>query len=437
MEEEKQQNSWQILCGFKNTQVEVDRLFLEFEHFDQSKFVDDEVVSRIIENMARLKQVWEEPEMSEPPEFMNVARWKVSYLDKKLLMEFISNPSDNRLAVLVVDHLEILLSALNLKSGLQIYNYNELDESFRGLRPEEEKNRFYYTLGQLSGMDKIFDYKPIVLSFLDVYRVRFDGERMRDWENSFGGALLVQAVWSWFMKLEDEDRTFLCQNYIYLAIVFGVPIRKHLSYYLYKSFDAVDYILKNQSLFASLEGNTEKVMVDLEKGLQKPLVDLLKGFLSHYSGAEGGGGFKSQSLIYGTYSSQHNSEKFSIWLHEAFLIYFLLSKAELIDHIYKEEETETSEYEKDFTHLLLHYVTGEFIWKDIVKYYQQENPRVPLRAFLQEIMDHEDANEEEKLNKFLSLCQLLRKEGVWKNDVDVVHFDEKTGKFEWNKELPI
>jgi hypothetical protein len=172
-------------------------------------------------------------------------------------------------------------------------------------------------------------YAKVLAEALPALTAEFaDVEKEYEWDDVFFLSFILHVVWKGFAFLDKSAEDRLLQNYFYLAIVAGVPVRHWLSEILHIKSASVDTkelsILFNQSLSNNRE--TVPMTTGVEAG--RPFVDLEKEFFAKiYS--ENISTLAEVQFVDSFYVNQPSRDIFSAWLREALSISLHIKKGDL------------------------------------------------------------------------------------------------------------
>ncbi|MBP9695166.1 MAG: hypothetical protein KBD73_02040 [Candidatus Magasanikbacteria bacterium] len=172
-------------------------------------------------------------------------------------------------------------------------------------------------------------YAKVLAEALPALTAEFaDVEKEYEWDDVFFLSFILHVVWKGFVLLGRNTQERLLQNYFYLAIVAGVPVRRWLSEILHIKSAAVDTkelsIIFNQSLANNRE--TVPMNTGVEEG--RPFVDLEKEFFAKiYS--ENISTLAEVQFVDSFYVNQPSRDIFSAWLREALSISLHVKKGDL------------------------------------------------------------------------------------------------------------
>lgn len=315
---------------------------------------------------------------------------------------------------------------------VRLYTVDEIrdilfQESEKVSFPVLARSLVEYTRG-----DSWHDMAAVAFGLLDVkfYRERVD----YSWDDAFIFTILLHIIFARFENLPDENWKFSIQNYIYRAIVAGVPVRQKIGDALYTTRNMVDYVLVDKMLFEALKAGAEQVVVDIEKNISQPLSEILGKYqaLMDKSGAEG---YNTEKFIQETFGAQKNREAYMAWLREILYIFLHLKNLNLIDHNYGGELAPSDLYFNDMVELVANFGIGKDGSDFIVGYFSKPDKRVPLVGFLRRLEEIVNLGDNVAVENCIELSSALKDAGLISEAEDLLIFDEKTGKFHWNEEI--
>jgi len=351
------------------------------------------------------------------PDFMDLGKWVLKFFDLQLAEIYLKTQNDLYLKMLFDIHISQLLASLSLNDGdLVLYSEEELIEIING-NTKVNSIRLYYTLSQISGIDKYFHYKAALFSYLEKHDFVLNYDY--NLNEIFTLALVLKACWNWFSSLDEIEKRCLFNKYFYISLMFELPVKEILSNYFYTSCDAVHYLKESKIIIDFLSQNIEKVILNsspirLEEiylnnksNSSSELENILKAFGNFY--------FTKQIII-------------------AFQIRDQIKSLKLIDHLFVDEKNDSYKLMRDSYVLLFSFVLGNVPggWDFIVKYYQDGGKNYSISNLLNDVSIYDDLKNEIRLNFVLEFIEYLKKNQLLNKDVALLIFDEQQNKFVWN-----
>lgn len=259
----------------------------------------------------------------------------ISYLDADLIKEALSDHTEKIRNDVTVQLAMVSASCGITKENFKIYTKKELIEILKGNNTSVNDLVFVYTMNKLSVENTDKETLQTMLQALPKSSEAGILQKQYFWNEAFVFFVFLQVVWRMFEKFEPIGRQFLLQNYFYIAIVAGIPVRIILQDFL-KNKNSDDYIALSKDIIKNLEDNQERVPQDITDETGRSLKDLYREFFS-----EVGYDFISKSqpngvaeLEIGTLSQKLYKEKtdgafFSAWFREALSILLHLKKGDI------------------------------------------------------------------------------------------------------------
>jgi hypothetical protein len=255
----------------------------------------------------------------------------ISFLSPVMIKEFIKDPTVQVLR----DRLSVqasLVSAatLNLPEPLELYNYDEM----AGILIDGNKKlysdlNFLFTLRALLEADEPDDRVGAVfttLSPIDPDQKEFP---LYYWNEALIFSLIMQLVWKNFFLLPDNQQEFLLKNYLFSALVAGVPIEYWLRQILSSEVEGFDNDKASRAFAKAIEGNLERVPINTVTFESRKLTDIL----SDYIGKIYSGDIKTlvqEKFIQDIYKGQLEEKRFSDWLRNLLQLYYNLRTGEYL-----------------------------------------------------------------------------------------------------------
>lgn len=255
----------------------------------------------------------------------------VSFLSPAMIKEFIKDPT----VQILRDRLSVqasLVSAatLNLPEPLELYNYDEM----AGILVDGNKKLysdldFLFTLRALLEVNEPDDRVGAVfttLSPLDPDQIEYP---LYYWNEALIFSLIMQLVWKNFFLLPENQQEFLLKNYLFSALVAGVPIDYWLHQILSSEIDGFDNDKVGRAFAKAIEGNLERIPINTVTFESRKLTDIL----SDYIGKIYSGDIKTlvqEKFIQDIYKGQLEEKKFSDWLRNLFQLYYNLRMGEYL-----------------------------------------------------------------------------------------------------------
>ncbi len=351
----------------------------------------------------------------------------VDLLDVDLVNEFLRQPSNIDVQKQLVDHVTILAAATDNMSGLEMYSPQDL----RTVLISGEYLDFIkviHTLRKSQNSDDRHDYALSVVEQLKLLTTRNT--------YTFNEVLILyfelQLVWSELETLPAEQQQLLFANYLYKAIIVGVPLRDIVVACLYNTTTASEYILINKDFLDYLNNNKEKILVSLNPFAEKTLSELLLIYKTEFSAiAENS---KSLDLIISNiFAKQNNSEKQQQWLSRMLELYFGLQSADLIKKNRGGDNDEEDLYKIDLGLLLVAFLRDN--WNLIIEYYSRKTIRVPLINLLKIIAVNVKLTNELDVKKVADFSSTLINSNILPAELELVIFDTTDNQFHWNDSL--
>ncbi|MBI4427088.1 MAG: hypothetical protein HY569_01200 [Candidatus Magasanikbacteria bacterium] len=239
----------------------------------------------------------------------------VRFLDADLVKDFINNPRDPFKEVDLSKELLTVASGLGVSAGADPYDQEDMQAMLGGTFKFYNDIPFAYTLGLIVANSKDVAVVPeLLLGFL-----RFGNESPErgvviKWESAFLLALIMAALWRHFGDLSDDGRKFLLNNYFYLSIVAGAPVRYALRDFVYSQGVRSSERGKLVS-DCILNFNLEEVPMKTTLSEWKKFTEIVKNYIA-FLGKESPGGFKHEEFLQGFYQGQPNRDVFKRWLRD-------------------------------------------------------------------------------------------------------------------------
>lgn len=254
-------------------------------------------------------------------------REAMCFLDVDLAAEFLADPTDAGNGDALSLELAFIAAAVGVAKNVVPYDDRELGLVLDG------DDRFYNdlifagTLGSLIGRTGGEKIAARLARSLPLIKPKEDIKQTYFWVDAFIFSLMLQAAWSHFKNLEAGDRQFLLQNYFYLGIVLGVPVRWWISELLRNKSDE-DYNILSREIAKNLEASHESVPLSDGDITGRPLADLVREFMPKIQ-PTGVIELELGSMVDKFYKNQVDEAFFSSWLREAVSILLHLKKGDI------------------------------------------------------------------------------------------------------------
>lgn len=243
--------------------------------------------------------------------------------------------------------------------------------------PEIKLHKFFATLQEASkNPDDAADLQVNAIKFLT--ELQFKVADDLEWKIVVLLTFLLQFLFDRLGKLSESDRKLLFERYFYLSVILGVSVRSDIQKKLREFEWPMPYVNYGYELVTYLDANTEII-----------------------------------------------SEKQT----EAIDIYNKLKVSELID--WEKEGGSLLNYEnkEDLAKLYAYFGFGEqFV--NLVTYFKNE-PKIPLKLFLQKFSKVADLSDNETTEKLVHLSEIFHTNNLISNDQELIEFHESDNKFHW------
>lgn len=259
-----------------------------------------------------------------------VNRELIGFLQPVLAKRFLAKPASLEERNNVTFQLIMLAAATGNLGNFNAapYSPEELSGITAGAGTYYDDLTFVHTIGRILAGNEQASYARIIVSTLPVSDQPAGLAKNYYWDDAFIFALLLQAAWQSFIFLTADQQQILLQNYFYLSIVAGVPVRAWLTELFLARAEGVDYQRLSEIFFRMVEYGKELVPIDTETMAAKPLAEILKAYLAIVYHEEITT-LAQEKFIADIYDGQPFGRRYSEWLREALSVARLLKKGEL------------------------------------------------------------------------------------------------------------
>ncbi len=255
-----------------------------------------------------------------------------SFLSPALIKEFIKDPT----VQILRDRLSVqssLVSAatLNLlEFNFEPYNYDEVASILiDGNKKIYSDLIFVYTLRALVELNEPDNRIGAIFTTLVPVDPEVQEFPLYYWNEALVFSLIMQLVWKNFFLFSLSQQEFLLRNYLFSAIVSGVPVEHWIKQILSSEVVGFDNDQMGRTFTKAIEGNFEHVPIDTVTFDSRKLTEIL----SEYIGKVYSGDIKTliqEKFIQGVYKGQLEEKKFSEWLRILFQLYYSLRTGEYL-----------------------------------------------------------------------------------------------------------
>jgi len=330
--------------------------------------------------------------------------------------------------------LESVASSFGLGESKNLYTPSQMVQLFAdiGTINDVKFNHLLYTLRQmvLSRHEKF--HAKIVLDFLLSDEILKKEEFT--WQEALLFVLALQTVWEYFILFSEENRQQLISNYLYKAVVVGVPLVKVFTEYFNSSINEIDFIKRYCACVLSCKNSKEKFPVNVDSDKYETLQNYLN---LHVLMGETAEETRNDKFIENLYDGVQNAEFYVEILKEVNSLVGHFQTADLVNYNDFENQKidpDVKVYDDELLQLLSWFFL-EKTWSKIIEYYKKEKIRVPLEAVLRTCSYDFDLEKEETVKRFLDFTDLLHQNNLLPADQDIIIFHESDNQFHWNDEI--
>lgn len=254
------------------------------------------------------------------------------------------------------------------------------------------------------------------------------------WEDIFLLTLMLHTAYARFELLSSEIQTLLLQTFYYRAIVLGVPVRESLKNALHGTRTVLSFTQLTERLLNAMDANIERVPTEAKPQGQRLLGLVAQDCLKN---ANGTAATEDQIniFVHTMYGATPSAALFMSWLEEALSVYMRIRDGDLIEKNRGGELSKREQYLNDLVWLSAMFGIGKAGASDIVTYFKEEHPRVPLVAFFRRLKEAVNLKEDVAVENCMEISEALQSAGVIPKDQDIITFHEEDGKFHWNETL--
>ncbi len=251
--------------------------------------------------------------MDEPdPIKRRIDRATFRFLDASLMRQFKDDPTDALTRDAVSLQLVMIYAALGLMNDVEPYTTEEVQILLRDKTDFFGEEIFAQTLRAAVSGQNAEGIVPELMILLTAH-AKGNGGEVYDWYGAVIYTLMLSVVWYNFKYLQPTDQALLLHEYLYIAIVLGVPVRECITEVY--SHDVVQDISEIDSIVrAGADNNTEMVPTRFPDEAM-PLRDLFNKYRGEF-GESPTNPLGQQQYVDRLYSGQANRDRFIVWLRE-------------------------------------------------------------------------------------------------------------------------
>lgn len=256
----------------------------------------------------------------------------VSFLSPALIKEFIKDPTVQVLR----DRLSVqgsLVSAATinlLNPNFEPYNYDEM----AGILIDGNKKIysdlvFVYTLRALMEMNEPDSRVGAVFTTLTPVDPDVEEFPLYYWNEALIFSLTMQLVWKNFYLFSEPQQEFILKNYLFSAIVSGVPVERWIKQILSAEVNGFSNEQTNRIFTKAIESSVERIPVNTVTFESRKLNEML----SDYIGKVYSGDIKTliqEKYIQDIYKGQLEGKRFGEWLRVLLQLYYSLRTGEYL-----------------------------------------------------------------------------------------------------------
>lgn len=262
---------------------------------------------------------------------LHIAHESIRWIDPTLIDAFIALPEnqDWRDAISMELAFAGTLAGDNPKPSFTPYTPEEFGTILLGSTFYFDDIVFLRTLRWILDGVGNDEYSVLVATAFPALAEEFvDVEKEYEWDDAFVFGAMLQTVWKAFPFLGDEIQRRMLENYFYLAIVAGVPVRQYLAEMFQVNAPGFDRGAFAKHVTEAMNNNRETVptTTGVEEG--RPFADILKEFLAKVY-TDNIGTLAEVQFVDGFYQSQPHRDMFAGWLREALSIVLHARKGDL------------------------------------------------------------------------------------------------------------
>lgn len=339
---------------------------------------------------------------------------------------------DDDMVAITRDRIELIAACLGHVSGVDVYAPEEFSSVLqRGDLPQADMVRLCHTLRMVAMGQDSDEYIDYIMPFLSIQGVY--SQRNFLWKDAVIHRAMLDAVWSSFLRIDDEDKYLLLQYYLYRGIVSGLPITSIVRTQLTRSMDPIDLVYWYDFFIASIDKNVEEIPVKTDGNEYTPFHTLFSDFVGKV-GDNLADGLPQQQYIRDMYNGQKGRDTHISWLQELFFVTTRLKRGTIIEQAAYEDPTPATKLRQELVQLISWQLDQEQ-WPHIASYYAQSHPQVSLGVFLSELRVGYDLTKEDAIHALSSFSQFLRNSNIIPADAEIILYNEQTGVFAWNTEF--
>ncbi len=255
-----------------------------------------------------------------------------SFLSAALIKEFIKDPKN----LVLRDRLSVQLALVGaatfnfLKPDLEPYNYEEIIRILvNGEKAMYTDFTFLYSLRSLLEINEPDDRVAAIFTTLDKINPEDSEFPLFYWNEALAFSLALQLIWKNFLFFDFKQQEFILTNYLFSAIVAGVPVDYWLKIILSTVAEGFDNQHTGKLFLKSIENNEENIPTNTVTFDNRKLREVL----FEYVGQVYSGGIKTlvqEKFIQSIYGGQLEEKKFSFWLRNLLQLYYNLRSDEYL-----------------------------------------------------------------------------------------------------------
>ncbi len=249
-----------------------------------------------------------------------------SFLSPLLIKEFIKNPTDKILCDRLVVHLSLAGAATqNMpKPDFKPYNLSEMIKILVDGNKDIYNNvTFLYTLRIILDSEGPDDRAAAVFSTFEPLDTTVEEPTLYFWEEALEFNLMLHIIWKNFVLFGTQQQEIILKNYLFSAIVAGVPVEYWLKEILTADVEGFDNEKANSFFLKTIENSNERIPTNTVTEESRKLMEILP----EYIGKIFSGDIKTltqEKFIEDFYKGQVAEKKFSEWLRNLLQLYYNL-----------------------------------------------------------------------------------------------------------------
>jgi len=249
-----------------------------------------------------------------------------SFISPLLIKEFIKNPSNQILRDRLAVQMSLVGAATQnmLKPNFQPYNMDEmLQIMIEGNDKIYNNITFLYTLRDVFDSEAIDERAAVIFSSLQPLDINNVEPAFYFWEEALEFNLILHIIWKNFVLFGSQQQEFILKNYLFSAIVAGVPVEYWLKSILSAEVDGFDNNKINTFFLKTIENSNERLPINTVTGESRKIIEILPDYVGKiYSGEIKT--LTQEKFIESFYKGQLAEKKYSGWFRSLLQLYYNL-----------------------------------------------------------------------------------------------------------------